>query len=157
MAIEQGLLQLLTSDTDVNDLVGTKVYWILAPKGAAVPYVVLSRVTTNDVYDMNGATGFRNGLFQVDCYATDYYTSRAISLAVRQILESFIGNLPDTATTAVAAVFTEKDWDMPYEEGSKGFVYRALLQFRIHHYDASFLIPTNENNGPEPSVDGGSF
>jgi len=139
MAIEQGLFQLITSDSNVNAFVGASAYWILAPKGAIVPYIVLSRVATTDVYDTNGATGFRGALFQVDCYATDYYTSRSIALAVRSLLESYAGNLPDTDETAVTAVFTEKDWDMPFEEGSgKGFVYRALLQFRIFHYDNSF-------------------
>jgi hypothetical protein len=51
------------------------------------------------------------------------------------LLESYMGNLPDTDATPVSAVLTEKDWDMPYEEGGKGFVYRALLEFRIHFYD----------------------
>ena len=105
---------------------------------------------------MNGATGTRSALFQVDCYATDYYTSRSIALAVRQLLESYRGNLPDVNSTAVAAVLTEKDWDMPYEEGSgKGFVYRALLQFRIWFYETAVEI------SPAPNlttvIEGGSF
>jgi hypothetical protein len=141
MAIEQGLLQLLTGNSGVTTLVGTKVYWILAPKGnsagAALPYIVLSRVATGDTYDMRGATGLRDGLFQFDCYATDYYSSRAISLAVRKLLESYTGNLPDTGATLVSAVLTEKDWDMPYEEGGKGWVFRALLEFRVWYHDAA--------------------
>lgn len=135
--IEKGLLELVTQNSGVSALVGAKVYWILAPKGQALPYVVLSRVTTGDTYSMAGATGLRDGLFQVDCYATDFYSSRAISLAVRQLLESYRGNLPDADATPLSGVFTEKDWDMPYQEGAKGFVFRALLEFRIWHYDTA--------------------
>jgi hypothetical protein len=138
--IEQGLYQLIESESAIDALING-VYWILAPKGAVVPYIVLSRVATSDVYTTAGATGMRAALFQVDCYATDYYTSKAIALAVRQLLESYQGNLPDDDATAVTAVLTEKDWDLPYEEGSsKGFVYRALLQFRIWYYDESFVM-----------------
>ena len=93
--IEQGLLQLVATDTGISTLVSGKVYWILAPKGAAVPYVVLGRVTTKNSYDMVGDTGLREGLFQADCYATDYYDSRAISKAVWNLLKSYRGSLPD--------------------------------------------------------------
>ena len=137
--IEQGLYELITSDSSVDDLVGG-VYAILAPKGAVVPYIVYNRIATSDTYTMAGPSGLRAAVFQFDCYATDYYTSRAISLALRQLLESYQGNLPDTNSTTVTAVLTEKDWDMPYEEGAKGFVYRALLQFRIWYYDTSFTL-----------------
>ena len=133
--LEQGLFELLTQNEGVHALVGTAVYWILAPKGTALPYVVVTRVDTDDAYNFAGATGARDAIFQVDCFASDYYSSRALSLAVRQLLESYTGNLPDTNATPVIGVMTEKDWDMPFEEGAKGFVYRAMLEFRIWHYD----------------------
>ena len=134
--IEKGLCQLVADDTGVSALINGKVYWILAPKGAAVPYVVLSNVITKTSYAMEGATGLQEGLFQADCYATDYYGSRAISKAVRDLLKDYKGNLPDTDNTKVQAVFIEKDWDMPYQEGAKGFVYRALLHFRVQFEQA---------------------
>jgi hypothetical protein len=144
--IEQGLLQYVGSDSAVKSLVpndaagNPQIYWILAPKGAVLPYIVMSRIATGDMYTTKGATGFRDGLFQVDSYASTFYTARAIALAVRKVLQSFQGNLPDADSTAVNAVFTEKDWDVPYEEGGKGFVFRALLQFRVWYYDASTEI-----------------
>jgi hypothetical protein len=136
VSVEKGLLQLVAEDAGVDALVDGKVYWILAPKGAAVPYVVLSTVLTKDSYAMEGVTGLREGLFQVDCYATAYYPSRDIAKAVRDLLKNFIGTLPDTDSTKVEAVFIDKDWDMPYQEGAKGFVYRAMLHFRVHYIDA---------------------
>ena len=129
--IEHGLLQLVAQDSGVSALVGAKVYWILAPKGAVVPYVVLSRVVTKNFYDMTGATGLQEGLFQIDCYATDFYASRAISKAVRDLLKSYRGTLPEMDNTRLQAAFIDKDWDLPYQEGSKGFVYRAMLHVRV--------------------------
>jgi hypothetical protein len=165
--IEQGLVQLLNTNAGVTALVpddsaGTpQIYWGAAPKSAKVPYIVLSRVGTKDEYTMAGPIGQRNGLFQVSCFtdsttgvANGYYTSRAMSVAVRQVLQSYRGNLPDTQSTAVTAVFTEKDWDMPYEEGSKGFVFHALLQFRVWYLETSFTVPTSPSE--ELIIDGGN-
>jgi len=145
--IEQGLFQILTNESTITALVGAKVYWILAPKGATLPYVIASRVATEDTHTVDGAIGLRGGLFQVDCYATDYYTSVAIANAVRKFLGAYRGNLPDTDSTAVQGVLIEKNWDMPYEEGAKGFVYRQLLEFRVWYAE----VPE------EIVVDGGGF
>jgi hypothetical protein len=151
MAIEQGLFQLIQGDSNIAPLIsftnGKGVYWIFAPKGSSFPLIVLSRVATSDTITMSGDVGFRNALFQVSCYAADYYTSRKIAAAVRSLLESYSGNLPDSNSTQVAAVFQTKDWDMQYEEGSVGFVYKALLEFRIWYYEAS----------QELVIDGGMF
>src|SRR5258707_13846243 len=166
--IEQGLLQLLSGNSGVtalipNDVGGhPQIHWLVAPKGEKPPYIVLSRVVTGDTYTMAGATGLRDGLFQVDCYtdtkagiSAGYYLGRRISTAVRQVLESYRGNLPDTDATAVTAVFTEKDWDMPYEEGGGGFVFRALLEFRVWYYESAITVPS----GPDPliTIAGGTF
>jgi hypothetical protein len=141
MAIEQGLFQLVTQNAGVQSAVGVdangiaKAFWVLAPQGAALPFLIFSRVGTTDFYDMAGATGLREGLFQVVCYSTGYYSSRAVANTIRKFLQDYVGTLPDTDATVVNAVFIEKDWDDRYEEGSKGFIYGAYLQFRVWFYD----------------------
>src|SRR5579864_9228290 len=131
MSIEKGLFQLIQSDAGVSSLVsmtgGKGLYWILVPKGAAYPCIVLSWVATSDTIATSGDLGFRNGLLQVDCYSSQYYPSKAIAIAVRDLLKSYKGTLPDTDSTVVAGVLQTKDWDMPYEEGAVGFVYRSLM------------------------------
>jgi len=139
--IENGLFQLVTSNPAIQAAVGVdangvgKGYWILAPQGASLPMLVFSRVGTTDYYAMAGATGLREGLFQIVCYSTSYYGSRAVAETVRKLLQDYIGTLPDTDATVVNAVFIEKDFDDRYEEGSKGFIYGAYLQFRVWFYD----------------------
>ena len=145
--IEQGLLQLIGADAGVKALVPadisgtTQVYWLLAPKGAKAPYIILSRVDTKDSYDMQGATGLRRGLFQVACVtnsdagvSTGFNYSRLMSKAVRLLMESYRGTLPDSDATRVSAVITDKDFDMPYQEGQKGFVFTAVLHFYVSFY-----------------------
>jgi hypothetical protein len=154
MAIEQGLYMQISGNTDIAALV-SGVYWVLAPKGAILPYIILSRVATGDIYDMDGVTGLRDGLFQVDCFSTSYYGSRNIAYAVRQALQNYVGNLPDANSTAVMATFTEKDWDANFEEGGKGFVYRGLLQFRFWYYEGPLSLAGDYS--PDIVIDGGEF
>lgn len=159
--IETGLFQLITTDSNVISLVGVdangtaKAYWVLAPGKTTVPYIILERVSTKDTYSFAGDEGFRETLFQIDCYATDYYTAVAISDAVRSLLSAYRGNLPDSNSTAVQAVLITKDWDMPYEEGSiKGFVFRKMLEIRVIYNET----PLEVLAGPDESltIDGGS-
>jgi len=150
----KGLYELLTQDPGVSALVGNRVYFILQPKGTSVPSVVMSCITTTDLYVMAGNTGKRDGLWQIDCYAVDYYSANAVQLAVRSVLENFIGNLPDADATPVIATFIEKCWDMPYEPGAKGFIYRTMLEVRFHYYDTSLPINTPAS-GNTALVDGG--
>jgi hypothetical protein len=146
--IENGLFQLLATNSAItavipNDAVGTpQVYWNLAPKGVKTPFIVLERIATGDTYTMDGVQTLRAGLFAIHCYTdsnagitSGYFFSRQISRAVRSVLASYKGNLPDTDSTPVLAVFIEKDKDLQYEEGSKGFVFHAYLEFRIWYSD----------------------
>lgn len=133
--IEQALFQLVTQESTIQSAVGvdangtTRAYWILAPQGAIIPFLIFSRVGTTENYAMSGTTGLREALFQIVCYSSTYYQSRNISGVVRNFLKNYTGTLPDS--TVVDSIFIEKDWDDRYEEGSKGFVYGAYLQFRV--------------------------
>jgi hypothetical protein len=111
------------------------LYWILAPKGAVYPLIILGTVATNDVHTMGGDPGIREAIIQVDCYSSQYYVSRDIAKAVRNLLEYYRGTLSDSDATVVKSVLTTKDWDMPYEEGAVGFVYRAMLEFRVWYQE----------------------
>ena len=133
--IENGLYQQIVTNSAIKTAVGvdangtTSAYWILAPQGAKIPFLILSRVATTDNYGYGGTVGVRNSLFQVVCYASTYLASRQIASVVRQALQNFTGPLPDG--TVVQSLFIEKDFDMSYEEGGKGFVYGAYIQFRV--------------------------
>ncbi len=136
--IEQGLFQLIQSNTNIAKQVttanGAGVYWMLMPKGAAVPCIVLSRTATTDTLTIQGATPLRGALIQLDCYASTYYSARQLSTVARKLIESFQGTLPDG--TVMQGAFIKKDWDMPFQEGVLGFVYRALLEFRVWYVES---------------------
>lgn len=137
MSVDTGLLQLVKQDSAVNALVSGHVFQILAPKGnqgpAALPYIIQTCIATHDDYSMSGVVGLREGLFQYDCYDTTHNEARAIAKALRDLLKNYKGTLPDSDSTQVTAVFVDKDWDMPFEEGGKSFVHRVMMHFRVHY------------------------
>ena len=138
--IENGLFTLITSNTNVQAAVGldkngvAQAYWVLAPQGAKLPFLVLSRVGTTDPYTMAGTLGIRQGIFQISCYSASFLSSRTIAKQVRTLLENFTGTLPDG--TVVQATFTSHDSDQKYEEGGTGFTFGAILQFKIWFVEA---------------------
>jgi hypothetical protein len=138
---EKDLYSLITTSSAITALVSNRVYFVLQPKGTSIPSIVLSLVTTNDLYESSGCTGLREGVWQIDCYGADYYTAKSVSKAVRLLLDNYMGNMggsvsPYVAGTAVTSCMISKDWDMPYEEGGKGFVYRSLLEIRMRYIDS---------------------
>jgi len=149
MSLEQGLLQEIAASSDVtaivpNDVSGNpQIYWGLAPKGAKPPYLILERVATGDTYTVTGPSGLRAGLFGVHCFvdskagvSSGFYVCRDLANAVRQLLQAYTGTLPDSDSTKVSAVFIEKDWNMPYQEGATGFVFHNYLEFRIWYRES---------------------
>ena len=145
---------LLAADPGTSAIVGNGIYFILQPKGTTVPSVVMACTSTSDTYTMQGNAGIRQGLWQFDCYAADYYSSNALQLAVRSLLENYTGNLPDADATPVLSAVVEKSWDMPYEAGQKGFIFRSLLEVRFTYYDTSLPVSTPSN--PVAIIDGGT-
>ena len=154
MSFTKGLYELLAADPGTSAIVGNRIYFIHQPKGTSVPSVVMSNIATNDFYSLSGNTGLREGIWQFDCYAADYYSANALQLAVRALLENYVGNLPDAGATAVISSIITKSWDLAYEPGSKGFIFRSLLEVRMHYYDDSLPISTPSN--PEAVIDGGT-
>ena len=153
--VEKGIFMLIVADPDTSAIIGNGCYWILQPKGTTVPSVVLSVVATNDLYSTSGCTGLREMVLQMDSYASDAYSAAGLSRSLRLLWENYTGNLPDADATQVIASFISKDWMMPYEAGQKGFIYRNLLEFRMHYYDTSLPVSTPSN--PYPTLDGGTF
>ncbi len=91
--LEDAIWFLITNDSTVAALVVSRVYPVLAPQGAAIPYVTFQRISGPRVYHMGGATGLARVRMQVDCFAADYVAVKALATAVRGALEAQRGSL----------------------------------------------------------------
>lgn len=131
--LEAGVYQLLRDDPGVKALIAGRIYGGRLPKDPTNPSVVYNVVVTGDVYSVAGATGFRNKRIQFDSYASEYTDSVKTSDAIRSVLKSFKGVLPDG--TFVNGCIVVRDMDFPYEPGTTGYVFRRLLEVDFWYQD----------------------
>lgn len=140
--IEAGIFQLLKATGPVTDIVGTNIF-PLWKKDMPNPSVVFQGVTGMAVTSLDGENQLRVRRFQFDCYtpAASYFIARELSDAVRAALVPISGahgypyTLPDG--TVVQSATVHLDLDMPVEQGSGGYVARALLDIEF-----AFVTPS---------------
>src|SRR5206468_8976918 len=113
---------------------GNRIFRSLMPKETDLPAVVFYVAATTSVYSMQGASGLRAKRVAFDSYARKYSDAVAVSDAIRGLLQSFKGSLPDG--TLVNGCIVQNDMDFPYEAGTSGYVHRRLLEVEIWHNDS---------------------
>ena len=158
--LEKGIYELVTQDAGVLASVARQfddtpcVFWNQQIKGTPKPSLVMTRVTTRDVYSASGSSGLSFVNFQFDGYGMTAYDAQAVSLAVRNLLKSFRGNLPDTDATPVLGCVITQQGDFPAEQGGKNFVFRQKIEVTFQVRDT--FLPVSTPNNPEAVIDGGT-
>lgn len=142
--ILNGLFELLTTSASVSSLIGaspnakpgTAVYFTMAAKGSPRPYVVISIVNVPPAEkSMDGSTALTDARIQFDSYADDQLSARALSKAIKLLLEDFIGPLPDG--TMITFTSVNVDSDGPYQVGGAGYLFRSILDLSCFYTEAS--------------------
>ncbi len=89
MAIEDDIYARLIGYTALNNLVGGRIYPNIKEQDAIMPAVEYRRVSTDRDSVMQVDSGIVGARFQVDVWADDYDTARAIKLQVRGALQRY--------------------------------------------------------------------
>ncbi len=128
MAIEADLRQHLTNDSNVNDLVDSRIYPLRLPQGFELPAISYQRVSGDRAKDINGSIGHAQPRIQVDCWTNSYGKLKDLAKAVRQALDRFQGNLGGGSYVQHASLEGEME---TYEEETE--IQRVSLDFVIYH------------------------
>jgi Protein of unknown function (DUF3168) len=138
-----GLYQRLAADAAVGPLVGAqqradawqaRIYFSLAAKQAAPPFLVLHVVSALSATTLDGGSDLQEGRIQVDCYAGSQLEARKLSRAVRNCLENYGGPLPEG--TLAQFITVNLDMDDPFETGGQGYIFRSVLDFQLFFKEA---------------------
>jgi hypothetical protein len=126
-----GIIALLTADSGVSAVVHGRIYKSVLPRGYKLPAIAVHRYGNTQDYNFAGPINTQEDQVQLDCYAGDAATAQQVAAAVRALLTSYVGTLPDG--TVVTACYLERDMDMPFlpHADSKGIADRTLLGFRV--------------------------
>jgi hypothetical protein len=81
-AIDTALAQYLSADATTLGMVHGRVYPLLAPQQAALPFLVYSEVAYRPVYHMRGSASLQACTYQIDAYAERHQQARDLAEAV---------------------------------------------------------------------------
>jgi len=89
--IEKTIFSLLTNNETVNGLVGTRIYPGVIPQGKTVPAIVYEQTGGDRDITFGGTVGYVDGAFDITCWSSTYGGARALSDAVRKVLDGHSG------------------------------------------------------------------
>lgn len=114
MNIEERLFYYLTGNPGVAALVTDRVYPLIAPQDAALPYLVYQRISTARERSHSGPSGLAHPRFQVTAVAATYSAVRNLANAVRIALDG---------SALAQAVFVENEMEA-WDDSAEAYVCR---------------------------------
>jgi len=87
--IDASIYDLLTSDTAVAAIVGTKIYPVQAPKNAVAPWIRWQRISRVQGRDLGRVGGLVRTRVQFDCIDENYTASRQLADAVVAAIQNW--------------------------------------------------------------------
>jgi hypothetical protein len=94
--METGLYSYLISKTAITALVATRIYPLIAPEGAAYPFLIYQRISTQHEHNMAGSSGLATATVQLDAYSDTYAEAKSIGNAIRTALDGYRGSMGGT-------------------------------------------------------------
>lgn len=125
--IADALYTLLTSDDDVEAIVGLKVYPNRAGENAEAPFIVFQRISGERVHSLSGPSGLARPRYQIDAYAAAYEDAVALGDAVRAAIDGYRETVGDLQ---IQGVLSESDQDIFDEEAG---LHRVSADYFIWH------------------------
>ena len=130
--MEAALIAKLLAATGVTALVSTRINWSRRPQGAALPAIVLQRVSgTPDVHHA-GASGLVVSRVQVDCWAASYGSAKAVARAVETAITA---QTFTQGSIRFDVILIDSERDDSTDETTP--LFRTSLDLMIHHANAS--------------------
>jgi hypothetical protein len=90
---EQVARNALVTSTAVSSLVGSRIYPVLAPSTATLPFAVYRRSSIQRQQTLAGPLGLPTVNMEVQIYATTYENARQVADSFRKVLDGYEGTL----------------------------------------------------------------
>ena len=116
---EAVLRNALVTTTAVSTLISSRVYPVLAPASAAMPFVTYRRAGIRRQQTLTGPMGVPQVTVEVDIYATTYEGARDLADKCRVVLDGYGGTFDNTEVKQVSLENEQDDFvtlsgaDMP--------------------------------------------
>jgi hypothetical protein len=88
---QAGLYTFLTGNSNITDEVSTRIYPMLAPATAALPYITYQRIGQQEEAHMTGMSGLTQAPYQFDIWGSTASEAEDALLAVAEELDGYRG------------------------------------------------------------------
>jgi hypothetical protein len=128
--IEEALVTRLLADATVAAAVGTRIYPLVAPQGAAMPHIVYQRISGPRVHTHQGSD-LAHPRFQFACNAATYAAAKALANAVREELD---GTHVTQSGVRIDRIQTQNELDVFNKSQSQAAdTYTTLVDVVVGH------------------------
>jgi len=128
---EQGLAYVLVSDPAVAAVVGTRVYPVIAPATADLPFATWRRAGVQRSHTLSGPMGMPTVVMSVDLYAETYEAVRDLADRVRRALDGYGGSPSDSVLVNNVSLDNEADGFIQLAGGDVPPVYSVTQTYSI--------------------------
>lgn len=127
MAIPEKIFRdALVGASSVTDLIGQRAYFMTAPQGATLPYVVIQLISNPRRPMISAADTIPSARIQVDVIAADVGDMGDVRDAIRDRMDVFSNS--DIASCRLSTDFTSYDEATEYP--------RAVMEFRLTYFES---------------------
>lgn len=113
------------------ELVGDRIYPVIAPASAAVPFVTWRRSAVQREQTLSGPAGLPTVTLQVDVFAETYEAVRQIADCCRSTLDGWGGSLGNWITVSHVSLISESDGFVSLAGGDLPPVYSVTQTYTV--------------------------
>jgi hypothetical protein len=128
---EQGLATVLVSDPAVAAVVGQRVYPVIAPATADLPFITWRRSGVQRSHTLGGPMGMPTVVMSVDLYAVTYEAVRELADRIRRALDGYGGSPSDSVVVDNVSLDNEADGFIQLAGGDLPPVYSVTQTYSI--------------------------
>lgn len=128
---EQILANALVLDPAVAAVIGQKVYPVVAPASAALPFVTWRRTGIARQQGLNGPIGMSTVTLAVEVYAETYGEARDIADKCRRVLDGYGTTVENYVRVANVSLDTESDGVVQLAGGDLPPILQVSQQYSI--------------------------
>lgn len=128
---EQLVIDQLENDPDVASLLGDRVYPVIAPASAALPFATWRRLSVTREMTLSGPLGMPTVSLALDIYAESYAAVRQIADRVRRVLDGFRGGSGNYMHVSIVSIQSESDGFVQLAGGDLPPVYSVTQTYNV--------------------------
>jgi hypothetical protein len=128
---ERLLADQLKAAPAVAEIVGDRVYPVLAPASAAIPFLTWRRQGVQREMTLNGPSGIATVTLAVDMYAETYEAVRELADRCRATLDGFGGSLGNFISVRNVSLLNESDGFVQLAGGDLPPVYSVTQTYTV--------------------------